>query len=254
MAICSFERIEKKYMLDETAYDAFLKEVSGRLAVDEYGLHTICNIYFDTENNDLIKRSIEKPVYKEKFRLRSYGVPDMDSTVFLEIKKKYKGVVYKRRAGMSLKEASDYLDKGIHPGQDGQIMREIDYFLNYYKPVPKQFIAYDRIAMAGTDDDSIRLTIDKNIRERRDDLKLQNGSMGRKIMPDGMYLMEIKVPGAMPIWMVKILSRLNIMPVSFSKYGTAYRQWMLQTRSTVYDQGYEKIYDKAYTGTNTVYA
>ena len=227
MAICSFERIEKKYMMDRQQYETFMNAVAEELAVDEYGLHTICNIYFDTEHDDLISRSIEKPVYKEKLRLRSYGIPDRDSPVFLEIKKKYDGIVYKRRVEMKLKEASQYLSTGIRiHGGDQQIMREIDYFVRSYHPLPKQFIAYDRIAMFGIHDPQIRLTIDQNIRGRRDDLYLEHGSYGSRILPAGMYLMEIKVPGAMPVWLARILSELKIRPVSFSKYGNAYKQWM----------------------------
>ena len=232
MAICSFERIEKKFMMDQAQYEAFINAVAEELAVDEYGLHTICNIYFDTDHNDLISRSIEKPVYKEKFRLRSYGVPKDDSTVFLEIKKKYDGIVYKRRVQMSLKDAKRYLSTGIRPDKMAhqQIMKEIDYFVQYYKPQPKQFIAYDRIAMYGVHDDQLRLTIDQNIRERREDLFLEHGSYGRRILPENTYLMEIKVPGAMPLWLARILSELKIRPVSFSKYGVAYKQWMFQMR------------------------
>lgn len=227
MAICSFERIEKKYMMDRDQYRAFMNAVAEELAVDEYGLHTICNIYFDTDHNDLISRSIEKPVYKEKFRLRSYGIPDQDSPVFLEIKKKYDGIVYKRRVEMTLKEAERYLATGIrNEAMDQQIMREIDYFIKAYHPAPKQFIAYDRIAMFGIHDPQIRLTIDQNIRGRREDLYLEHGSYGHRILPAGMYLMEIKVPGAMPVWLARILSEMQIRPVSFSKYGNAYKQWM----------------------------
>lgn len=227
MAICSFERIEKKYMMDEDQYRAFMNAVAEELAVDDYGLHTICNIYFDTEHNDLISRSIEKPVYKEKLRLRSYGIPDRDSPVFLEIKKKYDGIVYKRRVEMTLREAERYLATGIrNEGMDQQIMREIDYFMKSCHPQAKQFIAYDRIAMYGIHDSRIRLTIDQNIRGRREDLYLEHGSFGRRILPEGMYLMEIKVPGAMPVWLARILSEMQIRPVSFSKYGNAYKQWM----------------------------
>lgn len=226
MAICSFERIEKKYLMTKAQYQAFMTAAVDELAIDEYGLHTISNIYFDTLQDDLIRRSIEKPVYKEKMRLRSYGVPGEDSPVFLEIKKKFKGVVYKRRVQMTLKEARAYLQEDVLPADQGQIMQEIDYFRRFYGVVPRQFIAYDRIAMFGLNDKSIRLTIDQNIRERKGDLALEHGSYGRRILPQDYYLMEIKVPGAVPLWMVRILDELKIYPVSFSKYGEAYKQKM----------------------------
>ncbi len=235
MAISSFERIEKKFMMNQSQYEAFINAVSEELAVDEYGLHTICNIYFDTAHDVLISRSIEKPVYKEKFRIRSYGVPHTDSPVFLEIKKKYKGIVYKRRVQMTLGEANRYLETGIcRYNENRQIMREIDYFIRFYKPQPKQFIAYDRIAMYGLHDDELRLTIDQNIRERTEDLKLEHGSYGRRIIPEKTYLMEIKVPGAMPVWLARLLNELEIRQVSFSKYGTAYKQRMLRLQQPEY--------------------
>ena len=85
-----FKRYEKKYMLTKEQYESFKEDIDDFMKIDEYGLSTICNIYYDTVDYKLISRSIEKPIYKEKIRLRSYGIPTPDSTVFLELKKKYK--------------------------------------------------------------------------------------------------------------------------------------------------------------------
>ena len=194
------------------------------MEMDEYGEHTICNIYFDTPDYDLIRKSIEHPIYKEKLRLRSYGVPKgPDSKVFVEIKKKYDGVVYKRRIQLPLNVAEDYLYKGIHPQKDSQILREIDWFLKTNPVVPAVFLAYDRRAFAGVEDRELRLTLDKNIRCRRTQMHLAEGSDGEKILDDDLTLMEIKIPGVMPLWMANILSLLEIRPVSISKYGTFYK-------------------------------
>lgn len=223
-AVNTFERIEKKFMMTKAQYEAFMAMTAQELVIDEYGYHTICNIYYDTEHDDLIGRSIEKPLYKEKLRLRSYGVPGSDDTVFLEIKKKFQGIVYKRRVALSLEEAKAYLEHGIIPEKDGQIMHEIDYFIRFYHPMPKKFIAYDRVAMYGVRDPQLRLTIDSRIRSRDDALSLEQGSSGRLILPEDHYLMEIKVPRAIPMWLVHTLEKLAIYPVSFSKYGEAYKQ------------------------------
>jgi len=224
MAILSFKRIEKKYMLNQMQYERFLEAVKGKLEIDEYGLHTICNIYCDTEDDLLITRSMEKPKYKEKMRVRSYGIANEGSKVFLEIKKKHKGTVYKRRVDMSLEDFNEYMSSGKNPhGMDSQIMSEIDYFISFYHPVPKIFVAYDRIAMFGVEDKEVRLTIDKNIRARYDDLDLAKGDAGKKLLPQGFYIMEIKVPMAIPLWLVRVLEELEIYPVSFSKVGEAYR-------------------------------
>ena len=225
MAVCTFRRIEKKYLLNRDQYDRFMTEVQDIMQIDEYGLSTICNIYYDTEHFDTISRSMEKPKFKEKLRLRCYGVPENDqSPAFVELKKKYKGIVYKRREEMALGDAVWYLESGEYDGPHSQILREIDYFRAFYNPVPQIFIAYDRIAMYKTDDCDFRVTIDENIRTRNYDLDLKAGSHGRFILPEGYYIMEIKIPSAMPLWMAGILRDLKIRPVSFSKVGEAYRQ------------------------------
>lgn len=219
-----FQRVEKKYKLNEEQYRAFFELAKDKLIKDEYGLHTIRNLYFDTEHYDLIRQSIEKPRYKEKFRIRGYGDVGEDSTVFLEIKKKYKGIVYKRRISLPCKVARDYIEKGIVPEVEDkhkQILREIDYFLNFYKPQPKVYLAYDRVAYVGKDDPELRLTIDQNIRSRYENLHLTCDEGCEVLNPD-IYLMEIKVPQAYPMWLAELLSKLEIYPASFSKYGTVY--------------------------------
>lgn len=220
-----FKRYEKKYFLTREQEEEFLKRLEGRMKLDQYGEHTICNIYFDTPDFDLIRASIEKPIYKEKLRLRSYGVPQSrDAKVFVEIKKKFDGVVYKRRIQMTLEEAEAYLYEHIHPERDSQILREIDWFLKQNPVVPAVCLAYDRRAFAGIEDPDFRLTIDRNIRARKKQLRLSDGTVGEAILPENTSLMEIKIPGVMPLWMAQILSELKIYPVSFSKYGTYYMQ------------------------------
>lgn len=227
----TFERIEKKYLLSGKEYELLRNRLLPYMKMDQYGLHTICNIYFDTANYELARASIEKPVYKEKLRLRSYGIPTDNSKVFLEIKKKYKGIVYKRRVSMTLEEAVRYLRHGIRPAMDNQILREIDYFLHFYKPVPKVYLAYDRIALYGITDSDIRITFDQNVRSRLTDLDLAKGDHGKYILDTDSVLMEIKVPAAYPLWLASILSDLGIYPVSFSKYGTVYKENLLEERN-----------------------
>ena len=220
-----FKRYEKKYLLTREQEERFLKKLEGRIKLDRYGECTICNIYFDTPDYDLIRNSIEKPVYKEKLRLRTYGVPtDTDHRAFVEIKKEYNGVVYKRRAEMSLKEAEDYLYRGIHPQIDSQIMRELDWFLKTNTVQPAVYLAYDRRAYAGIQEPDFRLTLDRNIRARHRQLRLTDGAVGESVIPEDMTLMEIKIPGAMPFWMSRLLSDMGLFPVSISKYGTYYKE------------------------------
>lgn len=226
-----FQRTEKKYQLSCGQYEKLIQELMPYMKTDGYGLHTICNIYYDTDNFALIRTSIEKPVYKEKLRLRSYGIPKENDKVYLEIKKKWKGVVYKRRVSMTLEETNRYLNHGIKPAFDSQILREIDYFISFYKPCAKVYIAYDRIAMYSMENPDIRITFDKNIRYRSDNLDLSKGDFGKYLLEEGIRLMEIKVPGAYPLWLADILSNLRIYPGSFSKYGNVYKEQLQEERN-----------------------
>ncbi|KAF5038393.1 polyphosphate polymerase domain-containing protein [Sedimentibacter saalensis] len=225
-----FERIEKKYLLSEEKFNLLFQKIEPYMTIDKFGLHTICNIYYDTETFDLIRNSIEKPSYKEKFRLRSYGVPGEDSMVFLEIKKKYGRTVFKRRISLSLNEAEDYLERGIKPQKDSQILREIDYFIKLYNPIKKVFIAYDRVALFGKEDESLRITFDTDIRSRTHNLDLRKGDFGMAINNFSGYLMEIKTSASLPLWLARILSELEIYPDSFSKYGSVYKQGLINER------------------------
>ena len=225
-----FERVEKKYILTREKYNLLLEAIEPHMCADSYGKHTIGNIYYDTDTYELIRHSIEKPKYKEKLRLRSYGVPMEDSKVYLEIKKKYDGIVYKRRISLTLAEAEAYLNEGMRPEKDSQILREIDYFISFYQPKPKIYLAYDRIAYYGKEDEEIRITFDHNIRSRENALSLGVGDQGTPLLEDDQYLMEIKVPGAMPVWLADILSELEVYPSSFSKYGNVYKTSILPNR------------------------
>lgn len=221
-AICVFRRVEKKYLLSTEQYHALMKKMIPFVVPDKYANYTISNIYYDTDHFDLIRRSTEKPLYKEKLRLRSYGVPGPKDKAFIEIKKKYKGVVYKRRVKCTLEEAESYLRTGQKPKNAGQILNEIDYFLEFYHPSPKLYLAYDREAYAAADDPEFRVTFDRNIRSRENELKLSAGDEGKPLMEEGQCLMEIKASFAYPLWLVKALSELELYPMSFSKYGRIY--------------------------------
>jgi hypothetical protein len=222
-----FERIEVKYLLDDLQYTELMKRLQPMAAIDSYGKTSILNIYFDTPDYKLIKNSLEKPVYKEKLRLRTYGTPQDDTNAFIEIKKKYKGVVYKRRISMPYSEAIDYLVNGGEPKKKSQISSEIDYFLHYYKGIrPAMAISYDRIAMAGIEDPNLRITFDTNIRWRNDHLSLKEGNTGNDILLPGQHLMELKIAGAMSVELAHILDELNIRKTSFSKYGKGYMDYM----------------------------
>ncbi len=222
--ICIFRRVEKKYRISKAEKEQLLQEIGGYLTPDKYARSTVCSLYLDTPTHLLIRNSIAAKTYKEKLRLRCYGVPTEASKVFLEIKKKYKGVVYKRRIALPLKKAKGYLEKRIIP-EDSQIMREIEYAMKFYGfPQPKMMIAYEREAFYVKDVAGLRITLDSNIRYRETDLALEHGNEGIPIISDKEYIMEIKTGGAMPLWLSHALDKFKILPSSFSKYGTAYQK------------------------------
>ncbi len=220
-----FKRYEMKYLLTQEQKTAVLLAMQPFMKRDHYGKTTIRNIYYDTDHYLLIRRSIEKPVYKEKLRIRSYKQANDDSTVFVELKKKYKSVVYKRRIALPQDQALAWMQGNKPCRKQTQIADEIDYFLQYYQSLqPAVFLSYEREAYYALDGSDFRITFDENILARQEELSLQAEVYGTSLLPEGKVLMEIKCSGGIPLWMTEVLSAQHIYKTSFSKYGTAYKE------------------------------
>ena len=226
--VLTFKRYEKKYLLSAEEYERLWERLEEYVEPDGFFRSTVCSIYYDDNTYSLIRNSIEKPKYKEKLRVRSYNVPNKDGRVFVELKKKFEGVVYKRRVVMSAEEAESYLSGEQPAPVDSQMVREIDWFMHENKPIPKVFIACEREAYKAKENENLRITFDRNIRWRETDLHLTSGSYGEELLEDGQVLMEIKIPGAAPLWLAEMLSQLQIYPRSFSKYGTCYKNNLVE--------------------------
>ena len=245
----TFERKEVKYRLNAKQHREVLDALAGRMAADEYGRTRITSLYFDTPTRDLIARSLEKPLYKEKLRVRWYGTPTSGERVYVEIKKKYDGIVYKRRVGCSLTAAYAYL-MGRVPYENAcvqnpladqlqqdealtlhsiQIAREIDAFTERYRNLrPSMYIVCERTAYApvpGADADGLRITFDSGV-AYRDVLvgEREAGSAFHPLLGLGETIMEVKTSGSYPSWLVEVLSGCKAYPSSFSKYGAAYQE------------------------------
>lgn len=249
MAIEVFNRYEHKYMLDRETFEKVIKILDEHMDMDSHNKdhtpYTISNIYFDTPDDYLIRTSLSKPDYKEKLRLRAYGIPDEDSKVFLEIKKKFKGIVNKRRTKLKLFEAYTFVSSGIAPElkdyMNKQVLSEIKYFLKIYDVKPKLYLAYDRIAYFERDNKDLRISFDMNIRSRRYDLRLEDGDFGERLLDGEFYMMEIKTSLAKPLWLTHMLDELNIKRRSFSKYGTEYKNMINRTDIYETEQKYKEV-------------
>lgn len=239
MAELIFRRMEQKYLLDEKQTAAFKKAMEENMEPDAYATSDIRNIYYDTPDYRLIRRSLEKPQYKEKLRLRAYGEVTQDSKVFLEMKKKYDGIVYKRRIRLKLRKAERYMADPAVKLDDSQIGREIDYFKNFYGELrPAMYLSYDRISWR-SHDKTLRITMDSNILYRIEDMELTSPKGGEQLLRPGQTLVEIKAPGSMPLWLVQLLSGNQIRQISISKYGTAYRRLLSQKKIEI--RGYHYV-------------
>lgn len=220
-----FKRYELKYLITLEQRRYMLDVMSQYMEPDQYGRSTVRNVYFDTEDYRLIRRSLEKPIYKEKLRMRSYSDATPDSTVFVELKKKYKGVVYKRRLTMREGDAMGWLCGGTECHVSSQISGEIDYFLSCYgKLMPRVFLSYEREAFYENGGGDLRITFDSDILARQTELSLTQPPDGKGIIDDGQVLMEIKCSGGIPLWLTSALSAERLYKTSFSKYGRVYCQ------------------------------
>ena len=218
-----FKRKELKYLLSRSDYEALLPILQKYMTSDKYGLQTVNNVYFDSPYFELISRSIEKPLYKEKVRLRVYNTPTDESMAFFELKKKFKGVVYKRRINTTLKKIIDYVENGI-PIDDSQMFKEIDYVYKLYNLSPKIYLAYDRIAYFGNDDKEFRVTFDFRIRYRFDNPNIKNVDEYALFLNDDTILMETKGIYGYPRWLIDFLESRSLNRQSFSKFGKIYQE------------------------------
>lgn len=220
-----FKRYEIKFILTLNQKNDLLEVMKEHMKLDEYGRTTIRNVYYDTPGYDLIRESLSKPLYKEKLRVRAYDRTTPDDNVYVEIKKKLDGIVYKRRTAVKQYQAEEWISGEISQPYISQIADEIEYFRRIHKDLsPACFLSYDREAFYSTDGSGLRLTLDENILGRLYDMTLIAGIYGERVLPSGLTLMEIKTSGAIPLWLVNFLTENKISKVSFSKYGSFYQK------------------------------
>lgn len=215
----NFTRSEKKYLLTNDQYVKIIKKLEGYIEPDVFEKSRVSSLYYDNDKFELIRRSIEKPQYKEKFRVRCYGNISNDDYVFVEIKKKLGGVVYKRRTEAKYQEVINNISTCKY--KDKQIGNEIKYALDFYNGLaPSVYVSCIRTSYVGKDNSDLRITFDKHLKYRMNNLSLQE-SIDDKELTDKI-IMEIKVLNSYPLWLSNILTELNLFPRGFSKVGTAF--------------------------------
>ena len=217
-----FKRYEKKYIITREQYAALEDALLRHMKPDSFGEYLVQNLYFDTDGWDVVRASIEKPLYKEKMRLRCYGEMSQESELFLEIKKKYKGMVYKRRIAIPAKILPAGSVLSVVSANASQIAREFDFYIKTNTVSEKVYISYHRAAFVGIADRDLRVTFDTDIRFRLDGLDYSHPGDGHFILPRDKMLMEVKTPGGMPLWVARTLCENKIFPTTFSKFGVCY--------------------------------
>ncbi len=232
MTQTNFKRYELKYILTVEQHQKLMAQIPQDIKLDSYGRHKISNIYFDTEDYRIIRHSIEKPKYKEKLRVRCYGEPTEDTIAFVELKKKFNGVVYKRRVYSDQSKVFAYLNNGADTVEHSQILNEINYFKNCSankdaEIKPKVYISYEREAFFSTIDENFRLTFDFNIKARDIHVSLYSSNDDLVVLSNEYVLLEVKTVMGLPAWFLRFLNENEIYKTSFSKYGTAYKTYFM---------------------------
>ncbi|MBR4240867.1 MAG: polyphosphate polymerase domain-containing protein [Eubacterium sp.] len=233
MAIATFKRYEKKYLITKEKLDKILPTLLEYMDLDEFCIggneYRIYSIYYDTDNHDIIRQNSSKPYYKEKMRIRSYyDRKDPEDKVFMELKKKSNGVGNKRRIKLKIKEIEPFVNEGILPETNdylsAQVAKELQYFLKKNKVHPALYVQYDRLALFGKEDKDFRMTFDRNLRTRRNNFVLGESDEDEMLLPENTYIMEIKILGSMPMWLATLLSENELFSRGFSKYGQVYKR------------------------------
>ena len=233
MAISTFKRYERKYMITAEKLERIMPTLLEHMELDPFCIggneYRIYSIYYDTPNHDVIRQNSSKPVYKEKMRIRSYyDRKGLDDKVFMEIKKKSEGVGNKRRIKLRIREIEPFVNEGILPETKDylstQVAKELQYFLKMNKVQPALYVQYDRLALFGKEDKNFRMTFDRNLRTRRSHFILGESEEDEFLLPENTYIMEIKILGAMPLWLTKLLSENELFSHGFSKYGARYKK------------------------------
>ena len=242
-----FAREEKKFLLTKQQAELLKEYFDEYLKKDVFHQYKICNIYYDTRNFDMFRRSCEKPVYKEKLRLRTYGTPKLTDEAYLEVKKKYKGTVYKRRMQLPLQEAYCMIDDNMQREAEDINEKEIRYLLERYDVIPQVYLSYEREAYVWHDNKDFRITFDYDMKYRMEQVGLEHGDEGQQILEDDFVLMELKCSQNLPYEFVRLLNEWEIFPRSFSKIGYVYNHYIVPNMKQQYGEEYlEKLSQVAF--------
>ena len=225
-----FSRNEKKYIISQAQSDKLKLRLTEFMKPDKYSTYWVQNLFYDTENWDMIHTSMEKPYYKEKMRLRCYGSILETDRVFLELKKKYSGTVYKRRVPLSPSDVIAMPIEEILLKNNSQISKELKYHIQRTGVAKKFYLSYYRNAFVCLNNSDLRLTIDTNIRYRLNNLNFVQSINYGTALDSNMFLLEIKTASNIPLWLTNLLGELGIYSTPFSKYAACFTHWKKQEK------------------------
>lgn len=228
-----FNRYELKYIVNKALYKELLQALQGHVFMDKHGdqdgYYMVMNLYYDTADHLFFNETVNRQQFRQKLRLRGYNHINRDSNVFLEIKKKYRGVVYKRRTLLKLPEAYAFLadtlskkDYSLYDASNTQILGEVDFLKQFYQLEPKVIVSYDRQAFQGIHEEDLRVTFDRNLLKRETDLRIESRSDGELFMDPSLYVLEVKVNDRIPLWLSHILNDFQCWRQGYSKYTSSY--------------------------------
>ena len=231
-----FKRIETKYVVSKENLEDLLTDLKEYLVEDDYPTSIISNIYFDTDNFDVIQDALDGNHRQEKIRMRTYlANPKIDSKVFLEVKSKDdEGIGHKFRLVSTPLAITNLMTDGKNHGQitDRQLLQDIHHLRQRYDEglKPRMYIYYDRFSMKeketieGYAYNKVRVTLDQNLTYRDEDVSLFKGNHGFPLLDEDTIIMEIKAPGKKPDWLQAILDKHGLKEQKFSKYSCAYHK------------------------------
>jgi hypothetical protein len=222
-------RYECKYLVLE-AWVPEIRRIIGpfvrpdRFAPQAGGMYRISSLYLDSPDLQLLRMAREGWSERMKLRARTYSERQEDP-VFLEVKRRFNGVVHKTRARLARAEVRAPLRSHAWgaPARSGPSeLRQFVHLAQHFAVRPVRHVRYLREAYESRGGEPVRVTFDRALEqaEGRDGELSPDGSRWRPLGLEGVVL-ELKFTGGFPLWMGALVARFELERRSISKYSLA---------------------------------